>query len=222
MPHLVSTCLSLLVHTYCIRDAGLALVALLAKLDESSAQEPPTPVRHLMPAKRKLQVLELGSGCGIVGIAFAQIYPGSKVFLTDLPEAMELLSINIELATPASHSKLVLSVLNWQEELPAVFQETILDIILVSDCTYNCDSIPYLIRTLSAAAHMSPDVLVLISLKRRHPSEAILYDLLDASGFLEIYHTSILLPNQGRAAIGETSEKLEIIGYRYGTKVSEG
>ena len=215
-------CLSLLFHTYCIRDAGLAFVALLAELGESSAQEPPMPVKHLMPAQRKLQVLELGSGCGIVGIAFAQIYPRSEVFLTDLPEAMELLRINMEQATPASHSKLILSVLDWQEELPAVFQETSLDVILVSDCTYNCDSIPYLVKTLSAAAHLSPDVLILISLKKRHPSEAILYDLLDASGFIEIYHTSIVLPDQGRAAIAKTLENIEIIGYRYGTKGSEG
>ena len=180
------------------------------------------PVRHLMPAKRKLQVLELGSGCGIVGIAFAQISPRSEVFLTDLPEAMELLSINMEQATPAPHSKLSLSVLDWQKELPAIFQEIDLDIILVSDCTYNCDSIPYLIKTLSAAAQVSPDVLVFISLKKRHPSEAILYDLLDASGFMKVYHTSILLPDHGRAAIGETLENIEIIGYQHGRKVSEG
>lgn len=53
-------------------------------------------------------------------------------------------------------------------------------------------------------------VRVLISLKRRHPSEAFLFDLLDSAGFIEEYHTSIELPDSGRTAFGQSLEKVEI------------
>lgn len=168
-----------------------------------------------MPAGEAFKVLELGSGCGIVGIAFAQLFAGCDVVLTDLPEALEILDVNIRHAAPAVQSKLTRRVLDWGEELPVDVQDTTFDLVFVSDCTYNCDSIPDLVKTISALAAGSPDPLVFISLKKRHSSEAVLFDLLDAAGLIEVFHTSVQLPDRGRAAIEETLEHVEIMAYRF-------
>jgi len=81
-------------------------------------------------------------------------------------------------------------------------------------------SLPDLVKTLSALAEVSPLVRVLISLKRRHPSEAILFDLLDSAGFMKEYHTSMELPDRGRKACGQSLERVEIYVYKQRTRIS--
>ena len=196
-------------------------MAFLANLADPSAIEPPTILANLLLTNLEPKVLELGSGCGIVGIAFTQLFPRCNVFLKDLPEAMEILDINIHQAMPALDAKLTRSILDWNAELPTMFKKTMLDLILVSDCTYNADSIPNLVRTLSALAAVSPNVLVLISLKKRHSSEAVLFDLLNAAGFREVYDTSMPLPDIGRIATGDSLENIEIYGYQNRRRVSQ-
>lgn len=72
------------------------------------------------------------------------------------------------------------------------------------------NSIPGLVKTLAALAAVSFEVRVLISLKRRHPSETILFDLLESADFTETYKTSVQLPDRGRIAAGFGMEKVEI------------
>jgi len=122
-----------------IRDAGIALVAFLAKCAERSSVEPPTFMRPLLLTTQATRVLELGTGCGVVGISFAQLFPRCNIVLSDLPEAMEILDINIHRATPASNTKLIRLVLDWHLELPAALETAIFDLVLISDCTYNSD-----------------------------------------------------------------------------------
>ena len=212
---------TIFLNTYLNRDAGIAFIAFLAKYHHTSDIEPPVPLAHVLRAKGELKVLELGSGCGVVGIAFAQLFPKCDVLLTDLPEAMDILDINIRHATPALQSRLTRTVLNWEEPLSKAAQKTDIDLILVSDCTYNCDSIPDLIKTISALAGGSPNVLVLISLKKRHPSEAVFYDSVDAASFTEVYHTFVPLPDRSRASCGESLENIDIHGYRYRRRTAE-
>ncbi|KAI5805381.1 putative methyltransferase-domain-containing protein [Peziza echinospora] len=106
------------------RDGGVALTAYLAQHESSNssstsssgltstASAPPPPLPPLSLLHKKLQqhhpyhnplaILELGSGCGIVGIALSlilQCRPGkrnSRIVLTDLPSAEEVATRNIE------------------------------------------------------------------------------------------------------------------------------
>jgi len=78
-------------------------------------------------------------------------------------------------------------------------------------------SLPDLVKTLSALAAVSPMVRVLISLKRRHPSEAIFFVLLDSAGFIEEDHASIELPDRGRIAFGQILERVDIHVYKQRT-----
>lgn len=100
--------------------------------------------RALLPVKRdKLRVLELGTGCGIVGIALAQVFPEVDVLLTDLPEADEIVDRNLKQVTTAEGSSLRFEAFDWDDELPVDVQASsghALDLVLAADCTYNPDS----------------------------------------------------------------------------------
>lgn len=96
-------------------------------------------MRTLLSTAQGTRIIELGAGCGIGGISFAQLFPQCDVVLSDLPEAMEILDINIRRATPASNTKLTRLVLDWHLKLPAALETAIFDLVLLSDCTYNSD-----------------------------------------------------------------------------------
>lgn len=87
-------------------------------------------------------VLELGTGCGIVGIALAQTITNANVILTDLPEAREIVQRNIDQASRAPGAKLSFLELDWDAQLPDELQSTLTSVSLVvaADCTYNPDS----------------------------------------------------------------------------------
>ena len=162
-----------------------------------------------------LRILELGSGCGIAGIAFAQLWPQCQIFLTDLAEAMDVLKSNIGKAAPAVGTKLNCALLDWGEAFPEALRSIIFDVVLVSDCTYNSDSIPALVKTLSMIAATSPKVLLVVSLKARHSSEAVFFQLLIAAGFRELGHRSVSMPTQGRSNTDQVVyDNIEIYQYQ--------
>ena len=90
-----------------------------------------------------LRILELGTGCGIVGIALAQTLQNASVTLTDLPEAQEIVQRNIDEATTAENSSLEFLELDWDSAaLPSELQvkENPISLVVAADCTYNPDS----------------------------------------------------------------------------------
>ena len=195
-----------------------------------------------------MRILELGSGCGTVGLALSSLLQRpTHVLLTDLPEAMDILRCNIDENEPNSTGKgsVEAKILNWDWDLDAIdqartsievaekdlFANTIganeaenmraeedvrnvttqntavdptalspsdlhPDLVIVSDCTYNEDSLPALVRTLvSLTNHECKNeaqpgselgfegMNVLVSLKRRHESEDVFFRLMDEAGF---------------------------------------
>lgn len=97
--------------------------------------------KALLPSRRKgtLQVLELGTGCGIVGISLAHTISNANVLLTDLSEAREIVQHNIDQAHLANGSSIKFQELNWDDDLPTDVTSP-LDLVLAADCTYNPDS----------------------------------------------------------------------------------
>jgi len=108
----------------CVWDGGLGLVAYLEKELSSS---------RLFSPESEMVVVDLGSGTGIVGLACAvlakqqhepppRISP-SRVFLTDLPQALDLLHTNVQLNQPwidGENEDGCVSVqeLTWGESIP--------------------------------------------------------------------------------------------------------
>ncbi|KAK2809162.1 hypothetical protein FQN50_003997 [Emmonsiellopsis sp. PD_5] len=146
--------------------------------------------------RRGLRVLELGAGCGIVGTAMAQIVPRCSVLLTDLEEVRDIISRNLTCATLADSSSARFQVLDWDdEELPEDITSHGYDLIAVSDCTYNSDSLPALVRILGVLVEVSPTALVLVALKKRHESEEVFFELMGSAGFEIDSHNVARLPS---------------------------
>jgi predicted nicotinamide N-methyase len=146
---------------------------------------------------RKLNIIELGSGCGIVGISLAQLIPDCSVLLTDLPEAREIAERNIAGMKPATDSRARYQELDWEQPLPKAIQAKTFDLIIVADCTYNPDSGPALVQTLEALVEKSPKSGVLLSMKVRHDSELVFFDLMKKANFVQKTQIQVTLPELG-------------------------
>ncbi|XPS79119.1 hypothetical protein M3J09_011106 [Ascochyta lentis] len=167
-------------------DAGITLSHHLSLLlDPPNSLSTALLPHHTGP----LTVLELGTGCGIVGLTLASLVPKTAVVLTDLPEAQEIVSTNLSLCASslAPGSSVTFAELDWDAQLPTWLtqSEKTLDLVVAADCTYNSDSSPSLVRTLRALTTTSPDVVVAVAMKMRHESERVFFSLMQDAGFVE-------------------------------------
>jgi hypothetical protein len=99
--------------------------------------------------------------------------------MTDLPLAAELIIKNLQ--GTGFEGNAVFELLDWDEEIPEKLIAIPLDLIVVSDCTYNASSAPSLVRVISEFARGSPGVVVLLAHKRRHDSEEVFFQLMNQS-----------------------------------------
>lgn len=177
------------------RDAALASIVFLDQTIQGTSKDMPALSQLLQtPRSSPLQAVELGAGCGIVGIALATMLDHCDVLLTDLPEVEEIVTLNIKEARPQPSSLVHYQTLDWDEPPPNLCSRPI-DLILVSDCTYNADSLPTLVSVLDRLVRTSPEALVLVALKRRHESEAVFFDLMRAAAFAPL-QAKVQLPTQ--------------------------
>jgi predicted nicotinamide N-methyase len=157
----------------------------------------------MLTTEPSLKVLELGAGCGIVGITLSTLPNTAQLLLTDLPEATEILTQNLSfLPSHISHE-----VLDWSAPLPAHIAETGWDLIAISDCTYNPDVVPELVKTLGELAR-GKEVYVLLAMKVRHESELVFFELMEKVGFEVREKLKIDLP-----VLGGEGESVEIFGF---------
>ncbi|KAJ5373898.1 hypothetical protein N7517_005904 [Penicillium concentricum] len=189
-----------------IWDAGLATVTYLhmicdikttTRYGSNKGTEPKIPaLKRVLSTNRTqpLQVVELGAGCGIVGIALATMLPNCSVILTDLPEVEDIVTRNINAAQLATMSSLQYQNLDWDDPPDELCPRPI-ELILVSDCTYNADSLPALVSALDRLVQTSPKAIILVALKRRHDSETVFFDLMTSAGFMAV-QDSVEIPSQ--------------------------
>ncbi|KAJ5935205.1 hypothetical protein N7466_004752, partial [Penicillium verhagenii] len=190
-----------------IWDAALASIILLNQSISGTGTAIPILDQLLKPRTSPLQAVELGAGCGIVGIALATMLDHCNVVLTDLPEVEKIVMLNLEEAHLQPSSSVEYKNLDWDEPPPDLCSRPI-DLILVSDCTYNADSLPTLVSVLDRLVRTSPDAMVLVALKRRHESEAIFFDLMKSAAFVA-QPTTVPLPSQH-----EQNDTIELYCYR--------
>jgi predicted nicotinamide N-methyase len=157
-----------------------------------------------------IRVLELGAGCGIVGITLCRCYPQSSVILSDLPEAEEIATYNIarnerQAGSLQKQMNVKYQNINWEDPLPENLRTGDLDLVVVADCTYNPDVVPDLVKILADITTHNPGVLILLAMKVRHDSEIIFFDLMKEKK-LEIVD-KVLLP---LPVLEEENQEIEI------------
>jgi len=164
------------------------------------------------PSTRSLNVIELGCGCGVVGICLTQLLPTCNVLLTDMPEAEEIACRNLAIMNPLPSSRAAFMTLDWEAPLPKAIKDQNFDLVIVSECTYNTDTIPALVQTLSALNRQSPNAAILLSTKVRHSSESMFFDLMRKTNLVEADHTELSLPKD--ASSDEEPEVAHVYVFR--------
>lgn len=107
-------------------------------------------------------VLELGSGTGLVGLAAGVL--GAHVWITDQAPLLAIMSRNVEMNN-LSHCVSVME-LNWGEPLPSGLPR--FDIILAADCVYFEPAFPLLVQTLDdLASRGNPEILFCYKKRRK-------------------------------------------------------
>ncbi|WWC87793.1 uncharacterized protein L201_002685 [Kwoniella dendrophila CBS 6074] len=147
-----------------IWDSGLALSSWFWKYlpenqfdhDHNLANE----VINLIRSQNKLDILELGSGTGLVSIALSlalkRYLPKLQrnVVTTDLESAIPLMTENL-LFNSLENSEdgsiqIDAKVLDWDQELPSYVSESWPELIIAADVTYNTSAFPSLLRTITS------------------------------------------------------------------------
>ncbi|KAK9375992.1 putative methyltransferase-domain-containing protein [Lipomyces chichibuensis] len=129
-------------------------------------------------AKRKIKIIELGSGTGLVGLALGNAYnlaprgsavkdTGLDIIVTDQVNMLSLMADNVELND--LQGTVSAEVLDWGTELPEHYVRPFPDVILAADCVYYEPSFPLLETTLLAMT--GDNTLVLMSYKRRRKAD---------------------------------------------------
>jgi len=118
-------------------------------------------------------VLELGSGCGITGIALSKMEGVQSVIMTDYDlGSLQLISENIQLNGNSDSSSRAISsshYLEWGAPIPPAIQQLPLfppdgfRLVVGADLVYSKDVIPALLRTVHSLLHKSLGVFILVS-----------------------------------------------------------
>lgn len=151
-----------------------------------------------------LRILELGCGTGVVGLACA--LRGASVTMTDLPENLDLARANAE-ANKVS-SGVVVQALSWGSPTTSTF-----DVVIGSDCLYDADVLPALLKTLIAVTH-SKSVVYLAYKRRIDDRERPFFDEASLSFKNVLFSDASETPEQWRGSglhICRLSEKKTVV-----------
>jgi SAM-dependent methyltransferase len=207
-----------------IWDGGIAAMSFVAAIcsdsipQESCTTALPT-LRTILRGQqqRPLNILELGCGIGTLGIGMARILSlmgreraTTNILMTDVPEAEARARANMARQSDALRegpATLDFEPLDWEDGQHGIFGEKVRsrawDLIMLSDCTYNTDTLQPLVKTLTALhsqglqgchAESSVAAKVLLATKPRHSSERIAFDLMAADGWVVREKTVLPLP----------------------------
>ncbi|KAK3994529.1 putative methyltransferase-domain-containing protein [Cladorrhinum sp. PSN332] len=197
-----------------IWDSGIATASLIADMLLTQNGNTQMPMfRSLLQSEQQLRILEIGCGIGTLGIAMARILghcstlPAPEILMTDLPEAEKRARANIARQPESVASSLDFESLDWEDGQVGVFGEKVKsqkwDLAVVSDCTYNTDTLLPLVRTLSAVHGLSKGMSkgenegpkVFLATKSRHSSEREFFDLMARDGWVIEEEAEVGLPH---------------------------
>lgn len=161
------------------------------------------PLLDTLGHLNQINVVELGAGCSLLGIAVASYlskshHPSPHVYCTDLASQIPLIRENIAI-NHLKEEHITAHELDWssQENLNT-FQHILLtdttntvDIILAADVLYQSDMTTHFFHTLSSLATPEHTIILLAQKIRFNSSGTTSRELVDLSQYSE-YHSTIL------------------------------
>jgi hypothetical protein len=201
-----------------IWDGGFLTLCILAgcfNFPALQTSEEPLMKMLLDIINREDGILELGCGVGSLGTGLCALYPRGTgectILMTDLEAAQNIVRSNMGLlqqtrsGSDLGYAQLQYENLDWEDGKDSRFgplvQSQRWGLIMLSDCTYNEDTIPHLVDTLSAIhrANMerTPDdeeftTHVFVATKPRHDSERMFFSCMYKEGWRE--HNPLYIP----------------------------
>lgn len=195
--------------------APVVLASIMAAVSGYPAYEPSAyplteALKHLLDKGDKVNILELGCGVGILGAGFSALTAGT-ILMTDLEQAERRARKNVSLVGRSRSGRLLYENLDWEDgrhgRFGPLLQRRRWDLVILSDCTYNTDTLPALVATLSAvhahnAARAGDDeafsaTKVFLATKQRHGSEQLAWQLLAREGWKQLMAQTLPLPVLG-------------------------
>ncbi|XP_062001007.1 uncharacterized protein LOC133718203 [Rosa rugosa] len=157
--------------------AATTLLTLLDDHRRDPTTSPLGPTLSALDSGRRLKILELGSGTGLVGIAAAATL-GACVTVTDLPHVVDNLKFNAELNAAVlggSGGSVRVAALRWgeAEDAEAIGRE--FDIVLASDVVYHDHLYEPLLKTLSFLLLGEGGVVFVMAHLRRWKKESAFF-----------------------------------------------
>ncbi|WVQ64817.1 uncharacterized protein L199_002986 [Kwoniella botswanensis] len=190
-----------------IWDSGLALSSWFWKYlpyytRNESTSHPDELVNGVFDLLRRqdgLDILEIGSGTGLVSIALSlaikRYLPEVKrnIIATDLDTAIPLMNenlkfncIDIKSNSNGNNVNVRADVLDWDKPLPSwvSVDDHLPELVIAADVTYNTSAFPSLLQTLISLLTPSSDriPILVLAYKQRDPSERDLWKMLNDNG----------------------------------------
>ncbi|EAU84618.2 hypothetical protein CC1G_00137 [Coprinopsis cinerea okayama7 len=120
---------------------------------------------------RNRNVLELGSGTGLVGLV-AGLFGNCKVWITDQSPLLPIMQRNVLLND--LNDNVVVAELDWAQPIPSTIPKP--DVILAADCVYFEPAFPLLVETLDRLS--TKDTEILFCYKKRRKADKRFFSML--------------------------------------------
>ena len=140
---------------------------------------------HLLPpsgAGSTLRALELGSGTGLLGIAFAALFPRAVIDLTDLPAIVPNLAANLEAnrhLLEAVGSSGTVRALDWAEAEADADAADGYELVLVADPLYSSEHPGLIAKAVDAKLARTREARLVLELPLREAYAAEIGEMKD-------------------------------------------
>ncbi|PWN51285.1 hypothetical protein IE53DRAFT_342602 [Violaceomyces palustris] len=111
------------------------------------------------------QIIELGTGTGLVGLLVARMGIGAKTWITDQIPMLQLMRDNLALNQPLP-DECIVEELNWGEPIPASVPPKP-DILLLADCVYLEVAFQPLVDTMAELSDKETEILFCYQKRRK-------------------------------------------------------
>ncbi|KAJ4878224.1 S-adenosyl-L-methionine-dependent methyltransferases superfamily protein [Raphanus sativus] len=145
--------------------------------DSSSPSPSPNPYAELLHFRRR-RAVELGTGCGVAGMAF-HLLGLTEIVLTDVVQVMPALKHNLKRNKAALGKLLKTSVVSWSNRDQISALNPPFDLVIAADVVYIEESVGQLVAAMESL--MKEDGAVLLGYQIRSPeADKLFWELCDA------------------------------------------